>query len=262
MTMKYTVILIMMLLLCVSSIYALNMEGLVLYLPFNEGGGTVAEDASGNGNDGELMGNADWVDGQSGKAVHLHQVTNEWVEVSHSDSLDIMSAITLELWAKVSSMGSHCAFISKATTDQTGSYILHISNDNGFYTCLIVFIGGVQGPWPPPATATTTIGEWHHFAGTYDGAELSVYVDGELKSRANRSTGGDIDSSAAPVVIGRDDRADYWTSRTMDCVLDEVRVWNRVLDADEIAESMTTELISVNPEGALASAWGKVKKGF
>ena len=256
--MRFAIFLIIMLSLWAGSVYAIDKEGLVLYLPFDEGSGNVARDVSGNGNNGSLKGKCEWVEGKIGKAIHIHQVTDEYVEVPHSDSLDIRKAITLELWAKVNSMGSHCAFISKATTDQTGSYILHISNDNGFYTALIIFIG-VQGPWPPPATGRTTIGEWHHFVGSYDGAELRIYIDGDLISKANRSVGGDIDHSNNSVVIGRDNRAEYLTSRTMDCIVDEVRIWNRVLSEKEVKEAMAGIHISVDPGEAIAITWGEIK---
>ena len=238
---------------------ALDKTGLVLYLPFDEGSGKIAKDVSGTGNDGELKGKAEWVDGKFGKAIHLNPVAGEYVEVPHSDSLDITKAITLELWVQVNSLpNSHCAFISKATTDQTGSYILHISNDNGFYVTLVIFIG-VQGPWPPPAIGKTTLGEWHHFAGSYDGTELAVYIDGKLQAKANRSVGGDIDHSKNPVVIGRDNRADYLTSRNMDCIVDEVRIWNRVLSENEIEEAMKGNILSIEPAGKLATTWANIK---
>lgn len=133
--MKFTILPLMLLFLCAGHIYALDTTGLMLYLPFNEGSGTVANDASGNGNNGELKGNAEWVAGQYGMGVHLHQVSDEWVEVPHSDSLDIRQAITLELWIKVVTMVDHCAFISKATEGQEGAYLLHISNNNGLLYC-------------------------------------------------------------------------------------------------------------------------------
>lgn len=240
---------------------ALDKTGLVLYLPFDEGSGKVAKDVSGNGNNGELKGGAEWVDGKFGKAIHLNPVAGEYVEVPHSGSLDITKAITLELWAQVNSLpSSHCAFISKATTDQTGSFILHVSNDAGFYVTSVIFVGGVQGPWPPPAIGKTTMGEWHHFAGSYDGAELAVYIDGELMAKANRSTKGDIDQSKDPVAIGRDNRANYLLSRNMDCIVDEVRIWNRVLSENEIKEAMKGVLVSVSPRGRLSSTWGEIKK--
>ena len=259
--MRLTIPLLVILMLCAGNVYALGNNGLMLYLPFNEGSGNAARDASGNGNNGDIKGNFEWVEGQFGKAVHLHDVPDEYVEVPHSDTLDIRNAITLELWTKVDSMDQHCAFISKAESGQVGAYMLHISNNNGFYTALVIFIG-VQGPWPPPAIGTTTIGEWHHFAGTYDGVELTIYIDGELQAKANRVLGGDIDHSDAPVVIGRDNRMEYLTSRTMDCTLDEVRIWNRVLSQAELKEAMAGKVVSVDPEDALASVWGGVKMEF
>jgi hypothetical protein len=261
MAMRLAVFLLALLLLCASWAYALDKAGLVMYLPFDEGNGSVARDVSGNGNDGELLGGSEWVDGHFGKGIHL-QVAGDLVEVPHSDSLDINKEITLEIWAKVDAFvgDQHCAFISKGTTDQTGSYILHISNDNGFYLALIIFIGA-QGPWPPPAVGTTTMGEWHHFAGSYDGAELRIYIDGELKSNANRSVGGDIDSSSDPVAIGRDNRAD-WRGRATDCIVDEARIWNRVLSESEIKEAMDGALLPVTPRDLLATMWGNVKTGF
>ena len=256
--MRFTISLLAVLLICVDNVYALGNNGLMLYLPFDEGSGNVARDISGNGNNGDIKGDFEWVEGRFGKAVHLHKVPEEIVEVPHSDSLDIREAITLELWAKVDSMDQHCAFISKATEGQKGAYMLHISNNNGFYTALIIYID-VQGPWPPPATGTTTIGEWHHFVGTYDGAELAIYIDGELQAKANRIIGGDIDHSDASVTIGRDNRMEYLTTRTMDCTLDEVRIWNRVLSEAEIKEAMAGDIVSVDLEDALASLWGEVK---
>ena len=259
--MKLAVFLIIMFLLCSGSLYALDTKGLVLYLPLDEGSGKVAKDVSGNRNNGELKGGAEWVDGKFGKAVHL-KVSGDVVEVPHSDSLDIRKQITLEIWAKVDAFvgDQHCAFISKATTDQTGSYILHISNDNGFYAALVIFIG-VQGPWPPPAIGKTTMKEWHYFAGSYDGAELRIYIDGELMAKANRSPVGDIDSSKDPVAIGRDNRNPYKTTRTMDCIVDEARIWNRVLSENEIKEAMKGVSISVSPRGRLSSTWGEIKTG-
>jgi len=260
--MRAVICLIILLLFCVSPIYSLDKKGLMLYLPFDEGSGEVANDSSGNGNNGKLKGDCEWVEGKFGKAIWFHPVSGEYVEVPHSDSLDITKAITLEAWAQTKSLpNSHCAFISKATTDQTGSYILHISNDNGFYVALIVFIG-VQGPWPPPAIGKTTIGEWHHFAGSYDGAELSIYIDGQLQAKANRSTTGDIDRSKNPVVIGRDNRADYLTSRNMDCIIDEVRIWDRVLSDKEIKEAMNSAPVSVELQSLLTTMWGNIKMAF
>ena len=80
--MKFIMFLFALLFLCASSLYALDKEGLMLYLPFDEGSGDVAKDASGNGNDGELQGKGKWVEGKFGKALHLSAAA-DYVEVPH-----------------------------------------------------------------------------------------------------------------------------------------------------------------------------------
>ena len=46
---------------------------LLLYVSFNEGKGKAMEDLSPHGNDAELVGDADWVDGKFGKAMQFEQ---------------------------------------------------------------------------------------------------------------------------------------------------------------------------------------------
>jgi len=55
-------------------------QGLLLYLPFDEGSGKVAKDISGNGNDGQII-DAEWVNGKFGKALSFNGKT-AYVEVA------------------------------------------------------------------------------------------------------------------------------------------------------------------------------------
>ena len=47
------------------------MDGLVLYMPLDEGSGTATQDFSANGFEGEVKGGAKWIDGQHGKALQF-----------------------------------------------------------------------------------------------------------------------------------------------------------------------------------------------
>ena len=58
-------------LIAVSIANAALRDGLVLYLPFNEGRGVQTTDASFNELKGALLGNPKWVDGKFDKALHL-----------------------------------------------------------------------------------------------------------------------------------------------------------------------------------------------
>ena len=56
--MKIFSIITLCLLLCVVFSHADLMEGLVLYMPLDEGSGTATQDLSANGFEGEVMGGA------------------------------------------------------------------------------------------------------------------------------------------------------------------------------------------------------------
>ena len=61
--MKFFSIITLCLLVCVAFSHADLMDGLVLYMPLDEGSGSTTMDFSANGFEGEVMGNAKWVDG-------------------------------------------------------------------------------------------------------------------------------------------------------------------------------------------------------
>jgi hypothetical protein len=261
--MKFIMFLFALLFLCASSLYALDKEGLMLYLPFDEGSGDVAKDASGNGNDGELQGKGKWVEGKFGKALHLSAAA-DYVEVPHSDSLDIKQDITMEIWAKVDSISAdpYCSFITKCTADSVGAYMLHVDGSAGEVVIdPLVFINNSYAQWPS-ARGAAPFGEWHYFTGSYDGSEYRTYIDGKLEATFKRAPGGEIDHSDAPVAIGRDNRSPIPGGRFMDCIVDEARIWNRVLSQSEIKEAMEGILLSVEPKELLTATWGEIKARY
>lgn len=71
-------------------------DGLVLYLPFDEGSGKVVRDLSGKNHDGTING-AQWTNGKFGKALSFNGKDN-FVEVPYSDDFAITDGITLGAW--------------------------------------------------------------------------------------------------------------------------------------------------------------------
>jgi hypothetical protein len=76
--------------------------------------------------------------------------------------------------------------------------------------------------------AVDSPGDWRHVAMTYDGALLSLYVDGALAS--SRAASGGISASSAPVVLG----SFFEAGRGLLGSLDEVRMYQRALSPEEI----------------------------
>ena len=53
--------------------------------------------------------------------------------------------------------------------------------------------------------------------------------------------------------------------RNFEGIVDEVRIWSRVLGQDEIKENMDLswgELLAVSPAGRLTTTWGRIKARF
>ncbi|NBO35899.1 MAG: hypothetical protein EBU89_08375, partial [Actinobacteria bacterium] len=95
-------------------------------------------------------------------------------------------------------------------------------------------VSNISGGWLYSA-ATVTDGNWHHVAGTYDGATLKIYVDGTLSnSRAVTST---IQTGTTPIYIGSRGGGSRFQGSMY-----ELRYWNVARSAAEIAASMNSAL--------------------
>ncbi len=179
---------------------ALDNEGLVLYLPFNEGSGNIAGDLSSEGNDGTINGAA-WIeDGRIGSALSFE--VGNYVGIAHSASLSITDEITVMAWSnmRVGASGE-MAIVSKGTwaandlpyelTVTPGGVIYwQFYDDAGRDTC---------SPSSPP------VNEWHHIAATYDGAIFKCYVGGALGEEWAYT--GTMPENTASVTIGKRSKA-------------------------------------------------------
>ncbi|RPH91987.1 MAG: T9SS C-terminal target domain-containing protein, partial [Calditrichaeota bacterium] len=84
------------------------------------------------------------------------------------------------------------------------------------------------------------VDEWHHFAGTYDGFTISIYVDGELRNTAEHE--GFIDITQDPVYLGTNSS---YLDRGFNGFLDEVCIYSVALDENQIRAVYETSLSEV-----------------
>ena len=70
---------------------------------------------------------------------------------------------------------------------------------------------------------------WHHFAGVYDGAEISLYIDGVLAAR--REGSGALINSPVDVEVGRIQKG----AARFRGIIGEVRISDTARDADWLA---------------------------
>jgi hypothetical protein len=196
---------------------------------FNEGGGTVATDVSGNGNNGTITG-ATWsTAGRFGGALSFNG-SNTWVAVNDSASLDLTTGMTLEAWANPTTLGT----ISRTVIlkEQSGGLIYSLyANTDTTRPSGSVFITAENQTRGTAALPTST---WSHLAVTYDGATLRLFMNGVQVS--SKAVIGSIKTSTGVLRIGGNAIwGEYFSG-----LIDEVRIYNRALSAAEIQTDMNT----------------------
>ncbi len=212
-------------------------SGLVAAYGFEETSGTTVNDSSPAKNNGTAVGGPlSTAAGRFGRALSFDGV-NDKVEVPDSASLELTNALTVEAWVQPKTSRLHAPVVTKETSS--------------FYTYKLEAGGEVKGipegfisdaPWSwedAEDTKTLTNGSWTHLAMTYDGTNMRLYVNGTLVSTrvAAKPT-----ADGLKLLIGA-----YKTTNFYEGLIDEVRIYNRVLNATEIGTDMNTAVVSSGP---------------
>lgn len=202
---------------------------LLAHWKLDEGGGTSASDASGNGRTGTLVNAPTWVAGQSGGALSFNKANTRVVvpDFAYAPS----GAFSTAFWVKQkpsSGTGfryvfSHGAVGAKNSVNvyfvEGGAGTLRTSladaNDGTAHTALDV--GGVADD------------VWHHYALTVGPTGSTVYIDGV--ARKSSGQGGGAFEPSGSLYLGC--RQDLDSARFYGGLLDDVRVYSKTLsDAD------------------------------
>lgn len=224
---------------------------------FDEGSGDIAQDSSGNGHDGQINGDLEWVaEGRFDKALEFPGVDENFVEVPHDDSLDL-TTFSFTLWAKIVDTGNYQAVLIKTADGLVENYSGYIYADRKVFWCRFTSGGATQWGFQQFGTTIVTDDEWHHLAGTYDMKSVKSYIDGVAEADAPFSD--EPDFSPGPLSIGDCSGFPYPVKGLMD----DVGLFNVALTEDEIKSIMNNGLretaTAVSVSGKLAAAWGGIK---
>ena len=197
--------------------------GLVGSWHFNEGSGTTAYDSSGRGNNGTLVNGPTWVDGKFGKALQFDG-SDDYVEVQHSDSLNIQGPITLETWVQIKSWAKSGSIVSKGTG---GTYVWQIFVDSANKRIAGYF--KVDTAWRSCYSGTLSLDTWYHVISSWDGTNSYLYING-VQAGTDTTGSGTLATNTLSLFIGKGGTEPYYHNGT----IDEVRIYNRALTAEEI----------------------------
>ncbi|HEY7708553.1 MAG TPA: LamG domain-containing protein, partial [Candidatus Entotheonella sp.] len=235
-------------------------DGLIGYWKFDETAAGSFADASGYANTGTGLGatgsnntpqpsvSTPVVNFADRRALDFDG-TNDRVEIDDDDYLDISGNGTIAAWARRDAAGVWHSIVAKgdANFNYLHNYGLEIRDVNTV-TCIIG-----NGTTDNVLDSVSTIAgdqQYHHFACTWDGSNLRVYIDGVQNNSVAQTITPQANTS--PLYIGQfGGDVDYF-----DGAIDDVRIYNRALSAQEIARlaqgnQPSTGVATINLQDAL-----------
>jgi hypothetical protein len=189
-------------------------------------------DSSGNSNDGTING-ATWTTGKYSGGLSFDGI-DDLVSIPNSASLDITgNQITLTAWFNPVDGGiSGGSRVISKKNDGGGSdvYALYTTNNRVWFR-----LDGTE----LVSTNTFSNNNWVNIAVVYDGALKRIYINGVQESTTQSKT-DNIDSSTRGVFMGHREAEDRWFNG----IIDNVRIYDTALTAQEIINDMNTPVTS------------------
>lgn len=194
---------------------------------FDEGGGDVASDSSGNGNDG-IIENAKWVDGKFEKALEFNGKSA--CVKTEKKLLGKLEEFTIMLWAKPGDIVANRVGL----VGQNDSVEFGFINPNTVQLWHPSF-GGDNAPYNYPKN------EWHHIAGVGSKDSSAVYIDGEVAVKGGpyitQDSGFNVNIGGCGVY---DPTGNWFTG-----IIDDVAIFHVALSKEDIAKIMKTKVTLV-----------------
>lgn len=190
--------------------------GLVAYYPFEDS----ANDESGNGNDGIVVG-ASYVPGRIGNALAF--AGDDYVRIPVSGLMDELpgTSMTIEAWIKLDPEAPNRNSICEReliTDDDCWPWVFMTNNDRELYGLVRGCDYGVTGP-------VLSLDTWYHVSLVYEDTVGRLYIDGVLVATQSLETreqkGGDVLIGATLRSDDGEHFQDYFYG-----IIDEVKIWN------------------------------------
>lgn len=196
-------------------------SGLVAYYPLDENSGTFIHDNSSNANIGSFVNTPTWTAGKISQSLTFDGAT-QYVNLGNPAVTQLTNG-TVELWMKSTVVGAASVMVAKPN----GYWVGVNSGHPALYD------------WTTSTTCTGTAniadGAWHHVVATLQSGVTNgsiIYVDGVQ----NKTCTWTPVSQTSAVALGSTSSQQYFNGS-----LDQVKIFNRILSAQEISAEYTAQ---------------------
>lgn len=240
---------------------ARDVEGLVVYFPFEEGAGGTVADPRGAGHTGVILGDAEWGAGKYGGGLTFDGV-DDYVRVPNHADLDFTDGITIAAWIRPTlKLGPGIWQIIAAKGQDSEEFFEILINPGGLVWMTWLLSNKQIIPEQSPKLVLPK--KWQHLAVSYQTREWwTVYLDGEILI--------DHDSQNQTLVPNADDlllgvEEPLALDRFYSGDMDEFVLYSRGLTQAEIQEvrrGVEGLLLPVEAEGMTPTRWSALKAAY
>jgi hypothetical protein len=238
-------------------------EGLVAWYPFNGN----ANDESGNGNDGAVIGGVSTTTDRFGNSnsAYFFNGSDGYISISSLDNLPY-TPITYSAWVIVSSyfpdsfinkfktiMGRNTAFVLE--NGAIGFWADNSYGGGAYNNTFLMWRGGGVSGTIPNSDSVPNLNTWLHVAYTQEAnGDWKWFHNGTMTNSGNfTDTQNDFNYFQIGGCNNNSQGSNYWDNK-----LDDIGIWNRALTECEIAalyaaESSTTVSVSAGADLSICS---------
>jgi hypothetical protein len=224
-----------------------SKKGLVAYWKLNEGKGDTAANAVGGGYDAKLQFGAGWSpDVPPGTAPNTFSLLLEGngdhlLVNKGKDLLNGLQAFTLALWVRANNVATDRGLVIACQPEGhddffTLRYDAKGANKEDRVKLIKAGITTTQGKLQLESSSNVQTTQWQHLALTWrSGKALTLYVNGVRNDSGEESTKSGKITGASRLMIGMGSK-DKLGEKSWAGLIDDVRLYNRVLSEGEIKE--------------------------
>ena len=264
---------LILLLFTVSGVSAGLDEGLIFYFTFDNVKGRMVLDASDNQHDAEIVGKTKFVKGKYRNAIRITANTEECVNVPAWQSLKISGEITMSAWVYRENWADGSGYwfdkgcyAGLGNMHAYGMAVFQVKEAHWHLgdlkegTVIVMILGGARHQTRLSVLFPRTENKkWHHVVGTYDGAFMKIYLDGEFLFKSfdlSNEVFAEVNNEALRIGCAKD-RPQYTFDNGS---IDEVALWSRSLTQTEIRTVMKGSMLAVSPKDKIATTWADIKR--
>ena len=255
------VVFLSLLILLMGGLHTANADikdkGLILYFDFDKEADGKIEDKTGGGNHANIVGKADisTAEKKYGKGSLEIRDANADVRVDSFNELESYQDNSYLFWLNFISAhnGAWSQIIAKKAPGSDRSPGIWICP--GSLNIHWRFNPGNQGTHcvgPGGEGKLFELKKWYHIAGVKESGKFRFFIDGDQIEEHN---------VPSPHAQGNESLYIGKTSgyRAATFYIDDLYVYDRALDADEVQSVMDGDLLPVEPTDKLATSWGQIK---